>query len=100
MTNKKDTRIIDQQNNVKEYQDKARVDSIVTIKLQDLINEEIPAKCKENTLYSIFGERVLRGGYNVHPAQAIDKSNKNKDRGNNHKERAFIRGNSRSDRLQ
>lgn len=72
----------------------------MTIKLQELIREEIPAKCKENTVYSTLAELVLKGGYKVQPEHAIENTNISNDTGSNQNDKAFIRGNNKSGRLQ
>jgi hypothetical protein len=79
-----------------------RMLKIVTIKLIAPAIDETPARCKAKIPASIdapeCAKTPLKGGYNVQPVPApastkLDKTNKEKDGGNSHREMLFIRGN-------
>lgn len=78
-----------------------RMLKIVTIKLIAPAIDETPARCKAKIPASIdapeCAKTPLKGGYNVQPVPApastkLDKTNKEKDGGNSHREMLFIRG--------
>ena len=84
------------------YNPGLRILNVVVIKLIEPKIEAAPDKCKLKIAKSTEGPECAcileRGGYTVHPVPApdstnADKSNNNKDGGNNQKLILFIRGN-------
>ena len=78
-----------------------RILKMVTIKLIAPAIEETPAKCRlkiaESTAAPECDNKLLNGGYTVHPVPApvsikLDNSNRQSDGGSNQKEILFSRG--------